>query len=321
MKENIFVRKNKDKWEEYERKVSNPQQLSTQHISDIYQDLTADLAYAQGHFPEARVTSYLNNLVLSLHGYLYQPKQRSFLSIITFFTEYVPKTVAESHVEMKIAFVIFSLFTIAGVILAVQDIQNIIDTLGPSYVEMTLENINNGVPTDVYGDSMQSDMFLYIVLNNLRVDLITYMYGIVPILGPGYIMMNNGVMLGEFQTLFFLNGVGFQSMTAIWIHGTIEISTIIIASAASLRLGLGWVFPGTYSRKEALKQSGLKSVKILISILPLTILAAFLESFATRHTEWPLFVKLLIIGGSLAFILFYYVFLPHQIRKRREGMI
>ena len=107
-------------------------------------------------------------------------------------------------------------------------------------------------------------------------------------------------------------------MSAIWIHGALEIPSSIISGAASLALGMGWVFPGTLSRKEALKRSGLRSVKIILSVLPITIFAAFLESFATRHTEWPLFVKLFIIGGSLAFVIFYYIYLPHKIRKRKE---
>lgn len=318
MKEYIFVKQNKEKWIKYEKKISHLSSLSTQQISDIYQDLTADLAYAQGHYPGARVTAYLNNLALMLHEYVCKPKKHDFRSIIKFFTEYVPSMVAEAHVEMKLSFAIFMTFTIAGVILASQDIQNIINTLGPRYVEMTLENIKNGVPTDVYGHSDQGLMFYYIVLNNIKVDLITYMYGIIPILGPGYILKVNGVMLGEFQTLFFLKGVGLESMSAIWIHGALEIPSIIISGAASLALGMGWVFPGTLSRKEALKRSGLRSVKIILSVLPITIFAAFLESFATRHTEWPLFVKLFIIGGSLAFVIFYYIYLPHKIRKRKE---
>ncbi len=318
MKENIFVRQNEEKWLEYEQKISHLQSLPTQEISDMYQDLTSDLSYAQSHYPEARVTTYLNNLSLMLHEYVFTPKKHDFKSIITFFTKFVPNMVAEAHVEMKLSFAVFMTFTIAGVILAIQDFDNIIQTLGPGYVEMTLDNIKNGVPTDVYGHSPEGDMFLYIVLNNLRVDLITYMYGIIPILGPGYILKVNGVMLGEFQTLFFLKDVGLESMSAIWIHGALEIPAIIISGAAAFALGLGWVFPKTLSRKEALKRSGLRSVKIILSILPITIIAAFLESFATRHTEWPLFVKLLIIGGSFAFILFYYVYLPHQIRKRKE---
>ena len=319
MKEYIFVKQNKEKWNKYEEKISHLSTLSTQQISDIYQDITADCAYAQGHYPNARVTAYLNNMALMLHEYVCRPKKHDIIhSVIKFFTEYVPSMVAEAHVEMKLSFAIFTAFTIVGVILAVQDIQNIIDTLGPRYVEMTLENIKNGVPTDVYGKSSPRHMFFFIVLNNLRVDLITYMYGIIPILGPGYILKVNGVMLGEFQTLFFLKDVGLESMSAIWIHGALEIPSIIIGGAASLALGMGWVFPGNMSRKEALKRSGLRSVKIILSILPITIIAAFLESFATRHTEWPLFVKLFIIGGSFAFVIFYYIYLPHQIRKRKE---
>lgn len=317
MKEHVFVKQNKEKWAKYEREVSTASQRTTQSMSEIYQDLTADLAYAQSQYPNSRVADYLNNLTSAAHDYLYTPKGFTIRTLVEFFTKSIPNTMAESQRELLLAFVIFTSFVVAGVILAVQDIQNVIDTLGPYYVDMTLRNIENGVPTDVYGHSESSTDFIWITLNNLRVDLITYGYGLIPILGPGYIMKVNGVMLGEFQTLFFLKGVGLQSMTAIWIHGTIEISTIIIGSAASLTLGMGWVFPGNFSRKEALKRSGKKSVKILLSILPLTVIAGFLESFATRHTEWPLAVKLFIIFGSLVFILFYYVYYPNKIRKER----
>lgn len=316
MKEYIFVRQNKQKWLQYEREMGDLKSIPTKRLSDMYQDITADLAYSQSLFPKARVTVYLNNLALALHDYLYTPKKVDHLrAILRFFTYVIPRNVADAHFELKLSFAIFAAFTLVGVILAYQDIENVVDTLGYGYVQMTLENIKNGVPTDVYGRSNESDMFLFIALNNLRVDLITYSYGVIPILGPGYILMKNGIMLGEFQSLFFLNGVGLQSMTAIWIHGTIEISTIIIGGAAGFALGLGWVFPGTYSRKEALKRSGLRSVKIILSILPLTILAAFFESFLTRHTEYPLFVKLTIILGSLAFIVYYYIVLPRKIRK------
>ncbi len=319
MKENIFVRQNKKKWLKYEQEIKHLSTLSTQRIADMYQDVTADLSYSQSQFPDARVTSYLNNMALSLHDYVYTPRKTNFLrSTIHFFSYVIPKYVADARFELRLSFIIFLSFTIAGVILAVQDIENIINTLGPGYVDMTLDNIKNGVPTDVYGSSNQTDMFLFIVINNLRVDITTYSYGLIPILGPGYILMKNGIMLGEFQTLFFLNNVGFQSMTAIWIHGTIEISTIIICGGASLALGMGWIFPKTYSRKEALKRSALRSIKIFMSIIPLTILAAFFESFLTRHTEYPLFVKLLIIFGSLAFIIFYYVILPNKIRKEEK---
>lgn len=316
MNESTFVEHNKQKWLLYEQRLKH--RLSTDALSEMYAEVGADLSYAQSNFADAYVTLYLNNLQRKLHDKIYRSRHLSFSDFVNFFTKDIPSCVADAHFEMKLSFFVFLFFVAIGVVLAIQDIQNVIDTLGVGYVDMTLENIRNGVPTDVYGNSEQQDMFSFIVINNLIIDVKTYYYGFIPIIGTGYILWNNGIMLGEFQTLFFLNDVGFESMTAIWIHGTIEISTIIICGAASLALGLGWVMPGTYSRVESLKRSGMRSIRIFVSILPLTILAAFLEAFVTRHTEYPLFVKLTIIGLSLAFILFYYVYLPHKIRKRQK---
>ena len=318
MKEYVFVKQNSGKWKTYEEIIRNASSYSTQKVSEVYQDLNADLAYSHTQFPNGRVTEYLNNLTIEIHDYFYMPKGYWLQPVVEFFSKTIPQTMAQSQKELLYAFIIFSLFVVAGVVLACQDIENIKETLGSYYVEMTLRNIREGVPTGVYGYGRSSIDFVDITLNNLRVDLTTYAWGLIPILGPLYIMEQNGVMLGEFQMLFFLNDVGFQSMSAIWIHGTIEISTIIICSAASLTLGLGWVFPGTYSRKEAFKRSGQRSVKILLSILPLTIIAGFLESFITRHTEWPLIIKLLIIFGSLTFILFYYVYYPNKLKKENK---
>ena len=55
---------------------------------------------------------------------------------------------------------------------------------------------------------------------------------------------------------------------------------------------------------------------MVIGLVPVFILAGFLESFVTRYTEMPAILSLMIIGGSLAFILYYYVFLPQSKRKQ-----
>lgn len=319
MKEIIFIRQNKTKWTNYENKIKHIGTLSTDELSDIYLDVTSDFAYAQCHYPNARITPYLNNMARALQDFIYTPKKKNYAKIVTLWKDDVPEILADAHKEMLLSFCIFVGFVIIGVILAIQSIDNIVSTLGSSYVQMTLENIKNGVPTDVYGNEGETQMFLGITFNNISITLKTYGFGIIPIIGPGYILMVNGIMLGEFQTLFFKYGVGLDSMLAIWIHGTLEISSIIISGAAALTLGNGWIFPGTYSRMESLKRSGLKSVKILLTIIPMVLMAGFLESFVTRHTEFHTIVKLAIIFGSLTFILVYYAYIPYKIRKRRAN--
>ena len=96
-------------------------------------------------------------------------------------------------------------------------------------------------------------------------------------------------------------------MLAIWLHGTLEIWAIIVAGAAGLALGNGWLFPGTYSRKEAFRRGARRGVKIV---------AGFIEGFIPRHTELPDALRLGVILISLAFILFYYIYLPN---KRKDG--
>jgi uncharacterized membrane protein SpoIIM required for sporulation len=315
MKENVFVKQNKEKWDGYERKLKSINHLSTDSLSDIYLDLSSDLAYSQSQFPYARVTLYLNNMVRTVQECIYTPRKRNLWSLVTFFTEVVPRNVAEARNELLVSFSLFMAFVIIGVVLTHQDMKYVMDMLGSGYVSQTLENIKNGKPTDIYSDGNSSLMFLSIFWNNIGVVFRIYAAGIIPIIGPGYFLCYNGLMLGEFQQLFFNYGVGLQSMLSIWIHGTLEISSIIIGGAAGLALGNGWIFPGTYSRLESFKRAGLRSVRILSSTLPLFLIAAFFEGFVTRHAEWPNAVKLMIILLSLLFILFYYVYLPYLVRR------
>lgn len=59
-------------------------------LADAYTELTADLAFAQTHFPTSRITIYLNNLASALHNEIYRSKREKWTRIITFWTREVP---------------------------------------------------------------------------------------------------------------------------------------------------------------------------------------------------------------------------------------
>ena len=46
--------------------VEQADSLSPDELADAYMELTADLAFAQTHFPASRITIYLNNLASAL---------------------------------------------------------------------------------------------------------------------------------------------------------------------------------------------------------------------------------------------------------------
>ena len=107
-------------------------------------------------------------------------------------------------------------------------------------------------------------------------------------------------------------------MLTIWIHGALEISSIVIAGAAGICMGNSYLFPGTYTRLASLKQGAKNGMKMTIGLVPIFILAAFLESFVTRHTEWPNYIRLSIIVSSFLFMLFYFLVYPYLLHKKSK---
>lgn len=190
--------------------------------------------------------------------------------------------------------------------------------LGDGYVNMTLENIEKGDPMAVYKEQGEMGMFIGITLNNIKVAMYAFILGMLFSVGTLYIMMQNGIMLGSFLYFFYDKDLLWESSRTIWIHGTIEISVIIIAGAAGLVLGNGLLFPKTYTRLASFMKSIKAGLKIMISTIPFFIVAGFLEGFVTRHTEMPDLLALLIILVSLFSIIYYYGYYPTKVHRLNE---
>lgn len=316
MREAAFAKQNKDKWLIFESVLRNNIIMNPDELSSLYVEVTDHLSYAQTFYPGSNTLAYLNSLSVLAHQKIYKSKRESRTRFITFFTKEFPLFFSQYHKQLLIAFLTFILFSVVGAYSAATDGNFVRLILGDSYVNMTLDNIENGDPMAVYKDMGQSTMFIGITINNITVALYAFLYGIFLGLGTLFIIMRNAVMLGSFQYFFFEQGVGWESVRTIWIHGTIEISVIIIAGCAGLVLGRSILFPGTYTRLQSFIRGVKDGLKIMLSTVPFFIIAGFLEGFVTRYTQMTDFLAILIIGGSLALILWYYIFYPIKLRKK-----
>jgi uncharacterized membrane protein SpoIIM required for sporulation len=159
-------------------------------------------------------------------------------------------------------------------------------------------------------------MFLAIALNNIQVSFLIFVAGFLASIGTVWFLFRNAVMLGAFQYYFFEKGLGLKSVLVIWIHGTLEISSVIIAGAAGLILGNSIIFPGTFKRIVSLKRGARDGAKLLIGLVPIFIAAAFLEGFVTRHSTMPVIVSVFILTASIAFIIWYFVIYPIRLYRK-----
>lgn len=316
MREAAFVKQNKDKWSTFESALANKTNLDPNVLSDLYIEVTDHLSYAKTFYPRSNTEFYLNSLASQAHQKIYKTKRESKSRIITFWKTEFPLMFKNHHRELLIAFLVFLFFSFVGAYSAANEGDFVRSILGDAYVNMTLENIEKGDPMAVYKQMGEFNMFLGITINNIRVALMAFVYGIMLGVGTLVVMLQNGIMLGSFQYFFYEKGLLWESVRTIWIHGTIEISVIIIAGCAGLVLANGMLFPGTFTRLESFKRGVKNGLKIMVSTIPFFVVAGFLEGFVTRHTEMPDWLAILIILGSLALIIFYYVIYPYQINKR-----
>ncbi len=318
MREAAFAKQNKDKWLKFESVLRNNVQINPDELSALYVEVTDHLSYAQTFYPNSNTLRYLNGLSVLAHQKIYKTKRESRTRFITFYTKEFPLFFSKHHKQLAIAFGVFLLFSIIGAFSAATDGDFVRLVMGDGYVNMTLNNIESGDPMAVYKEMNQVDMFLGITINNITVAVYAFIYGIFLSLGTVFIMMQNGIMLGSFQYFFYDKGLLWESARTIWIHGTIEISVIIIAGCAGLVLGNSILFPGTYSRLQSFIKGAKDGLKIMLSTVPFFIIAGFLEGFVTRHTEMPDWLAIFIIGSSLFLIVYYYVIYPLRLRAKMK---
>lgn len=312
MREAAFIKRNQDRWQQIERELTTLKP-KPDRLAEIFIQLTDDLSFARTQYPESRVTKYLNNLASKIHLEIYKNKKEDRNRFITFWKHELPLLMYESRRQLFYSLMIFIGTCIIGAVSAYYDDTFVRFIMGDDYVNMTLENIKNGNPTAVYHGQNEVDMFFYITLNNIMVSFKVIAFGLLTSLVSGLYLAMNGVMVGSFIMFFYIHQQFNQAFPVIMLHGTIELSSIVIAGAGGLILGNSFLFPGTYSRLVSFKMGAVKAVKIGVGLVPFFILAGFIESFITRYAFMPVSIKLLIIGVSAFLIVYYFVLYPYRL--------
>lgn len=312
MRESTFIKKNLPRWKKYqEEPTGDPDEMA-----ERFTTLLDDLAYAKTFYSFSKVTGYINSLAAAIYQRIYANNKEQDGRLRSFFAYELPLLYRKYHRLLFFTLIFFVLCCMISAFSAAHDETFVRGVLGDEYVNMTEQNINRGDPFGVYKNENELTMFLRIAYNNIRVALYCFVGGILFGVGTLWFMMKNGVMLGAFQYYFFTKGLGLKSVLVIWIHGTLEISSIVIAGGAGLIMASGLLFPGTRTRLDALKKTARDGVKVAISLVPIFIVAAFLEGFITRRTAMPMLVSVSILTLSLAFIVSYFIIYPIMLDRK-----
>ena len=280
--------------------------LSATEIKDLaslYRSVSADLARARTNKVGNVLTQELQRLTSRGYNQIYQGSQRQEWQQVKDFVLWgFPKVVRDTWVYIAIATGIFFLTALIAWWYAWQD---------PTFIALTVpENIISIVEED--GELWMGSIVgieplasSSITINNLKVSFAAIAGGIFAGLGTIFIMANNGIHIGAIATLVGKNNLAYPFWAFVLPHGSLELPAIFLAGGAGLLIGKALVFPGEYTRIDALKLNGIKAAQLLFGIVPMLLIAGAIEGFFSPSPIIPSPIKYLVGTGLFCLFILY----------------
>ncbi|MFL5773155.1 MAG: stage II sporulation protein M, partial [Flavisolibacter sp.] len=110
MREGLFIKKNKDRWEN----IRNGGSDDADEMARDFVGLVDDLAYAKTFYPASKVTKYINSLASRIYLRIYQNRREESNRLVTFWKFDVPYTIGKHYRVMLFTVFLFLLFYVLG---------------------------------------------------------------------------------------------------------------------------------------------------------------------------------------------------------------
>ncbi|MBC7863754.1 MAG: stage II sporulation protein M [Bacteroidia bacterium] len=318
MKEITFLKQNEQKWLALEKEFAIDQAKNPKKLADQFLELTDDLAYARTHYPKSKTTEYLNGLTARIHQEIYKNKREKSSRIFDFWRFEIPYMFYKHQKKLLISLLVFLIGIAIGGVCQYNDKETVrlIIPNGDTYINERIHEIENEQAMSFYGDENPFVLFAVIPMNNIKVSFFCFAFGFLFSIGTAIFLFYNGAMVGALVMFFQQYGYLKTCLMVIMIHGTFELSAIVVAGVSGFVVGSAITNPGTLPRMQAIAQGAKDGVKIVLGLVPIFIIAGFLECFITRFYQMPRGLNWAIILLSLSVMVMYFVVYPIILNKR-----
>ena len=280
-----FVRARSEGWSSLEALVRaakrRPESLGPDRVlrlGSLYRSAAADLALARRAFPGDPVVERLERVVAPARALVYSTPPRR-LALRHFVTHGYWRLVAERKVPLVLATVLlFGPGFLAGA-WALDD-PGAASGLVPAEYQTVTEPRTEGQDLGLSVEQ-EAAFSSQVMTNNIRVSLLAFAAGILAGLGTAGVLVLNGVLLGTVAGLAIGAGNANPFFELVSAHGVLELSCIVVAGAAGLRLGWSLVEPGRASRGDALRREAVPALALVLGTAPWLVVAGIVEGFVT----------------------------------------
>lgn len=322
MKQARFEKLHQASWNAFAEKVQalhggTAQSEHSAHFNQDYRRICQHLALAKQRGYSAPLLEELQQLALQGHQQFYRHKSPILAQLLIFIVIDFPSTVRQQWRCMTLsAGLFFGSFTLMAILTGLfPDL--IYSLLSPSQVA-NMENMYDPAQRQIGPLSLRNHqddwvMFGFYIMNNIGIAFQTFAGGLLFGLGSAFFLLFNGLNIGAVAG--HLTRIGYSDTFWPFVigHGAFELTAIVIAGAAGLKLGAALIAPGSMTRIAALRTAASVSIRLIGGAIIFLLLAAFIEAYWSSSNSIATAIKIA-VGSALWLLVALYLFASGRAR-------
>ena len=280
----------------------------------LHRAASADLAVARTSFVNDPITAELERRVAQSGPMLYDRAPSGF-GARSFATRTYWRLVAERPAILASAALLMLLPAVAVSIWAIKSPERANLLLGDRFQGRTSAGdlgLSVGEQT-----KFASEIFI----NNIRVSILAFALGITCCVGSAWMLIYNGVMIGMVIGTSVADGYGDVALALIVGHGVLELSIIVIAAMAGMRIGMAIVRPGDEPRRRVVMREAQAAVLIVLGTMPFFVLAGLVEGFFTPAGLGVAVASVVGVALGVAYWALVWTFGRRPLRRERYARV
>ncbi len=276
----------------------NQGELGDEQVPARYRRLCQQLALARRRGYSPLVTMRLQVLMQRGHNLMYRTPAPRWRRAVEFLLAEFPRLVRSESGCMWAAAALFVVPLVAMFTLLQFHPELIHRVMDPAQLAQTEQMYDPSAAHQNLGRDSGGDwqMFGYYVMNNISIGLRTFASGLLAGIGTILVLLANGVSIGAVFGHLQQIGYGDPLWRFVAGHAPFELTAIVLAGGAGLRLGLNLVAPGRQRRIDALVSAGRKGAMLCLGIAFMLLVAAFIEAFWSSIPTIPAGIKFSVSG-------------------------
>lgn len=272
-------------------------------LASLYRSTAADLARARTQQAGELIGQKLQALVARGYSQIYQGSRRQdWAAVRQFYLWGFPAAVQQARGAIALAVVLFGLAAAASWWMAWRD-PAFLALLVPEDLIVQVRDRQELWMGSIVG--IEPFASSSIMVNNIRVAFETVAGGGLLGLRTVYILLFNGALLGAIGALVGQGNLAWPFWAFVFPHGALELPAIFLAGGAGFLIARALLWPGIYSRRDALKRYGQQAAHLTFGLVPMLVIAGLIEGFFSPNPAVPAAVKYFTGVGLLIGLIFY----------------